>query len=265
MASYVELICIGNELLIGKVVNTNASWLAQQVTALGGDVRRISVVADNLDEISDGLRSTLERRPFLIITTGGLGPTYDDMTLEGVAKALGLGLEANFEALNMVRGKYASMSLEVTPARAKMARLPKGATALPNPVGTAPGCLICSAGSRIVCLPGVPAEMEAIFAQSIAPIVEEFSGGLVFKEASIIVEGMPESELAPILDAVRGLNPSAYFKSHPKMSEGVPLIEIHVSTRVKGSGSAMEIVGVGISDLKEAILPRGVRIIREIR
>jgi len=261
MTSDVELICVGNELLIGKVVNTNASWLAQRITESGGKVGRMAVVGDDLDEISESIRSALDRKPFMIITTGGLGPTYDDMTLEGVARALGVTLEDNPEAMRMVRDKYVSMSLELTPARVKMARLPRGAKALSNPVGTAPACLIEAHGVKMVCLPGVPSEMEAIFSQSIAPIISKASEGLVFKEASLVVEGLPESALAPILDGVRKRNPSAYFKSHPKMSEGVPLIEIHITTRSKGTETADEIIRASVRDLKETLKPHGPRII----
>lgn len=261
MASHIELICIGNELLIGKVVNTNASWLAQRITESGGRVGRMAVVGDDLDEISESIRSALDRKPFMIITTGGLGPTYDDMTLEGVARALGVNLEDNPDAMRMVRDKYASMSFELTPARVKMAHFPRGARAIGNPVGTAPACLMEVHGVNVVCLPGVPSEMEAIFSQSIAPIISKSSEGHVFKEASLIVQGMPESALAPVLDGVRKRNPSAYFKSHPKMSEGVPLIEIHITTRGKGTETADKIIRESVRDLKEALKPHGPRII----
>lgn len=264
MGPQFELICIGNELLIGKVINTNASWLAKRITELGGNVRRIVVVGDNLDEISDSLKSALGRKPFMVITTGGLGPTFDDMTLEGVAMALSVPLEDNPDALQMVRDKYASLSLELTPARIKMARLPKGSVALPNPVGTAPGCLIEYVGTKIVCLPGVPTEMEAIFSQSVAPIIAKASGGLVFKEESLIVRGIPESGLAPILDEVRKKNPLAYFKSHPKKHEGKPLIEIHVSTTSSDEEAAEKIVRESIKDLIGALKAHDAEMLPEL-
>jgi len=258
-----ELICIGNELLIGKVVNTNASWLAEKITGLGGNVRRIEVVPDELDEISDAIRLALRRNPFIIITTGGLGPTYDDMTLAGVARALDVELEVNGKALEMVRSKYASMSLEITPARAKMANLPKGGTAISNPVGTAPGCLVEFAGTKIVSLPGVPSEMQAIFTRSVAPMLEAASGGMVFREASLVFQGIPESALAPILDEVRKRNSLAYFKSHPKMYEGVPLIEVHISTTEASKEKAEEVVRKGLLDLKEAVVLHGAKVLKE--
>ncbi|MBO3803198.1 MAG: nicotinamide mononucleotide deamidase-related protein [Candidatus Brockarchaeota archaeon] len=263
MAVYAELICVGNELLTGKVVNTNASWLAEKATGLGVEVRRIEVVGDDLGEISDAIRLALGRKPSFIITTGGLGPTYDDMTLAGVARAIGVELEVNEKALEMVRRKYESMSLELTPARIKMANLPKGGTAIANPAGTAPGCLVEFAGTKIVSLPGVPSEMQAIFAQSVAPMLEAAAGGMVFKEASIVLQGIPESALAPILDEVRKRNLPAYFKSHPKMSEGVPLIEVHVSAKEASGDKAERIVRKGVLDLKEAAILHGAKILGE--
>ncbi|MGQ9515264.1 MAG: nicotinamide mononucleotide deamidase-related protein [Thermoproteota archaeon] len=262
MTINVEIICIGNELLIGKVVNTNASWLARRVTELGASVRRIEVVGDDLDEISNAIQLSLSQDPFIIITTGGLGPTYDDMTLAGVARALGVELEVNSEALEMIKSKYASMSLEITPSRKKMAYLPKGGVAIANPVGTAPGCLIEFGGCKIASLPGVPSEMQAIFAQTIAPILSKESGGRAFREASLVLQGIPESVLAPILDEVRKRNVGAYFKSHPKMSEGVPLIEVHITATDERGEKAEEIVRKGLLDLKEIAVSHGAKVLR---
>jgi len=144
----VEIICIGNELLIGKILNTNAQWLARYITSLGGRVRRINTVEDDLDEASSALKDSLSRRPTFIITSGGLGPTFDDKTLEAVATALNKPLELDEEALSMVKEKYhqyelsTSKRIELTPARLKMATLPKGAKPIKNPVGTAPAVII---------------------------------------------------------------------------------------------------------------------------
>jgi len=141
-----EMICIGNELLIGKTLNTNANWLAERATALGITVRSITTVRDEIDEIKRAVNHALERKPRFLITTGGLGPTYDDKTLEGLAEALGLRLTVNEKALKMVREKYEAYfkegrmdRAELTPSRIKMAKIPEGAEPLPNPVGTAPG------------------------------------------------------------------------------------------------------------------------------
>jgi len=95
MNQHMEIICIGNELLIGKTLNTNATWLAKRATSLGITVKRITIVRDEIEEIADVIREVLQRKPRFIITTGGLGPTFDDKTLEGIAKALNRKLEVN--------------------------------------------------------------------------------------------------------------------------------------------------------------------------
>ncbi|MEM2912378.1 MAG: molybdopterin-binding protein, partial [Candidatus Bathyarchaeia archaeon] len=106
MSNAIEIVCVGNELLIGKTLNTNAQWLAKRITTMGLNVKRIITIGDDTDEISQALKECLKRKPAFIITTGGLGPTFDDKTLEGIAKALNRKLETNQQALKMVEKKY---------------------------------------------------------------------------------------------------------------------------------------------------------------
>jgi molybdenum cofactor synthesis domain-containing protein len=112
MAGDMEIICVGNELLIGKTLNTNAQWIAKQATALGIAVKRVTVVADDVNEIAKAVREALSRKPQFIVTTGGLGPTFDDKTLAGIAEALKRMLAVNAEALAMVRKKYEAYAKE---------------------------------------------------------------------------------------------------------------------------------------------------------
>jgi nicotinamide-nucleotide amidase len=239
----IELVCIGNELLIGKTVNTNAHWLAEHCTALGASVQRITVISDDLDEIAGALNESLGRKPNLIITTGGLGPTFDDKTLQGVSNAVKVKLEVNQKALNIVQRKYESLlrerrieRVEMTPARIKMATLPKGAEPLPNPVGTAPGILFKAQKTVLIALPGVPPEMEAIFEDSIVPMIKKKVGKSAFYETSIFLDGIMESTLAPLIDKVMHDNPNVYVKSHvfsktvPQVEGKTSHIEIHFST-----------------------------------
>lgn len=263
----VELICVGNELLIGKILDTNSQWLAKRITSLGLSVRRITVVGDDVDEIASAIKESIQRNPAFIITTGGLGPTFDDKTLEGVAKALGLVLEENREALEMIKRRYEQYvaegrmeKFEMTEYRIKMARLPKGAKPLHNPVGTAPGVLIEYRGIKIVMLPGVPQEMMAIFDESIAPILRMAAGNKIFYEASLNVRGIPESELAPLIDQVMRENPYVYIKSHPKISEKSHLIELHFSTTSEDQSVAKQRIERAIMQISDLILSRGGKI-----
>jgi len=263
----VELICIGNELLIGKVLNTNAHWLARRVTSLGLSVRRITVVGDDLDEISSAIREAIQRKPSFIITTGGLGPTFDDKTLEGVARAIGCELEENKEALEMIKRRYEQYvaegrleRFELTKYRVKMAMLPRGAKPLPNPVGTAPGVLVRYGDVNLIMLPGVPQEMMAIFDESVAPLLREVAGNMVFYEASLEVKGVPESDLAPLIEQVMRENPYVYIKSHPKISEKTSHIELHFSTTCEDLNVARQRIERSIMQISELISDRGGKI-----
>jgi len=267
MSSFVEIICVGNELLIGKTLNTNVQWLAKRITSLGLKVKRITTIGDETEEIARVLIEAMKRKPSLIITTGGLGPTFDDKTLSGVAVALGCELKVNEEALRMVKEKYQKYAkegrvekAELTPQRVKMATLPEGAKPLPNPVGTAPGVLIEKSGLTIVSLPGVPSEMKAIFEESLIPILQKLAGDATYYEASIEVRGIVESEIAPLIDEVMHENPYVYIKSHPKGAEKVSRIELHFSTTAKDSNVAKERVGKAIIQLSELIRRKGGKI-----
>lgn len=267
MDDFIEIICVGNELLIGKIVNTNAQWIAKRITTLGIKVKRVTVVGDDVDEISKVLREAISRKPRFIITTGGLGPTFDDKTLEGVAKALNCELERNEEALKMVEDKYKRYvsegrmeKFDLTPHRVKMAMLPKGSRPIFNPVGTAPGVITKHNGTQLVMLPGVPVEMKAIFEESIAKLIRQIAGDAVFYEVGIDVWGIPESELAPTIDKVMHDNPYVYIKSHPKAAERIPHLELHLSTTSNNPKLARKRVSRALIQISELIREKGAEI-----
>jgi molybdenum cofactor synthesis domain-containing protein len=269
-----EIICVGNELLIGKTLNTNATWLARRVTALGLTVKRIVVISDEVDEIAETVQETLRRKPDFIITTGGLGPTFDDKTLEGIARGLNRQLEVDEEALKMVRQKYVAYlektgkteNIELTPPRVKMATLPEGTRPLPNPVGTAPGVIAEVEGTFIIALPGVPPEMEAIFDGSVAGIFKQRAGKSGFFEKSIYVEEIMESNLAPLIDKVMHDNPYVYVKSHVytksvvQVEEGRSRIELHFSTTADDPETARNRLDKSVFELSELVLKNGGKI-----
>ena len=230
-----EIISVGYELLDGRVVNTNASWLAGQISSLGGRVSRITVVGDDVAEISSAIREAVRRGADWIITSGGLGPTYDDVTLQGVARAVGRKLVLNKRALEMIRRRYEELaregvveSPELTPPRMKMAMLPRGAKPLENNVGTAPGALLKAGRCWIVCLPGVPSELQDIFLNRVKPILEKKVKKIAIADGWIYVRGVPESNLAPRLDELRKAAPSLYIKSHPEKREGTSFIRVYM-------------------------------------
>jgi nicotinamide-nucleotide amidase len=231
-----EIICIGNELLIGKVINTNASWMGKRATALGIAVRRITVGPDEIPEIVNVIREALARKPQFIVTSGGLGPTFDDKTLEGLAKALNHKLVVDPDALAMVTARVRGYEKirnipegDMTPPRVKMATLPEGTIPIVNPMGTAPGVRADINGTVLIAMPGFPKEMEAIFEAYIVPLLRKASGDVSFYEMSIFADIM-ESVLAPLIDVVMRDNPLVYIKSHPNSRENRPHLELHLST-----------------------------------
>ncbi len=271
MTGEMEIVCVGNELLIGKIANTNAQWLSKHATILGITVKRITVVGDEIDEISIVIREALQRKPQFIITTGGLGPTFDDKTLQGLASALNRKLQVNSEALQMVKDKYESYFVqnriadnELTPSRIKMARIPEETKPLPNPVGTAPAVLADLKTTTIISLPGVPSEMEAIFDQTIAPLLKKASDNISFYEKRIYADNIMESNIAPLIDRVMQDNPPVYVKSHPRGAEHKPHIEIHFSLKVSENEKPREKLEKAANQLTQLIEKNGGKVLIEI-
>jgi molybdenum cofactor synthesis domain-containing protein len=245
MSRLIEIIAIGNELLLGIVQDTNTHWLCKQLTGLGGRVARAALVPDDLQAIGDELKRALARKRDLIITTGGLGPTQDDMTLQALAEATGRPLEENPEALKMVEERYLQLfeagrvdRAGLTESRRKMAQLPRGATPLYNSVGTAPGVLIREGKSLIAALPGVPTELVDIFTNSLQPHLRELFGDVFYLEKTLIVDTNDESLLAPILKEFQAAWPKVYIKSRPKgFEEGM---KVAVTIAISGEHAVVE-------------------------
>jgi len=237
-APIVELVSAGNEVLIGDVLDTNTNWLCTRVTRLGGLVRRTVMLRDDVDAIGAELRGCLGRRPALVFTVGGLGPTSDDRTLAGVALGRGVWLVQHPAAERMVTQKYREFYEagyvpfpELNENRRKMARLPAGAEPLVNPIGGAPGVLCRSGGTRIVSLPGVPGELKAIVSESIASLIAEVFGDAHYEERSLEVELQDESAIADILRAAEREHPAVYVKSRAKVLGSTHVIRVTLSGR----------------------------------
>ena len=216
----VEILTIGNEILLGLVEDTNSNYLCRVVRGMGGRVRHIAVVRDEIDAIADEIRMSVERGADLIFTCGGLGPTDDDLTLAALAKAANLRLETNETAKQLVERRYRKLALqgyvssaEMSEARLKMARLPEDARPVENPVGAAPAVVLESGGARIVSLPGVPAELRGIVEGPLQSLLTEVFGRGSYRERQITVECGDESELAPALRKVTAAHPEVYIKS----------------------------------------------------
>ncbi len=219
----VEIVTVGREILAGLTLNTNAHTLAQALTPLGLRPQRMITVDDDLEEIATVLRESQKRGTRLMITTGGLGPTEDDLTLAGIARAFSLPLEAHPEALRMVEERYNALYREgkvsepgLTPERRKMALLPRGAVPLANTVGTAPAIRLRHACLTLFALPGVPREMQAFLEQEVLPWVRNHLAPARAVQVLRVRTGLAdESVIERRLKNLRRAFPDVYFKSRP--------------------------------------------------
>jgi nicotinamide-nucleotide amidase len=227
----VEIITIGNEILQGVVLDSNTHWLCQQLSARGAQVTRVAIVLDLPEAIADALHSALHRHPDLVLLTGGLGPTADDLTIQAASDALDRSLQVDPVALDMVRATYVRLTAEgivadseMTASRRKMAAIPNGASPVHNPVGAAPGVVLRQGESLVVFLPGVPEEMKAIFDGPLEEQLLPVLGTGILGERSLLTDCGDESVLAPAVDGVAALYPAVYVKSRARpYGEGVRL------------------------------------------
>ena len=229
-----EILCVGSELLLGQITDTNAVHIAQELARAGIDLHRKQTVGDNLDRIIDCIQGALSRADVLIIT-GGLGPTTDDLTREGIAGALGVELEFHEELAVTLRTFFEGRDIPMQETFLRQAYVPVGAQAFDNPNGTAPGVMWDKDGKLIFAVPGVPREMRGMMSETIIPTLLEKSGG----ERMIIVSrilrtfGIGESQLA---DQVEDILTSA---TNPTVA---PLIfgntEVHLRMTAKARDEA---------------------------
>lgn len=248
----VWIFTLGNEVVEGRVINTNASYLGRRLTLLGFKVRGVVSLPDDVALISSFISYVLRLKPRVIVTTGGLGPTYDDRTLEAVARALGRNLLLNAEALSMVKAKYSEIGLPITEERLKMAKLPEGASPIPNPVGTAPGSWLVVDETIIVSLPGVPKELEAMWSGWVEPRLKSVGPGLTISEGTIKVVGVPESTAAAVVKRLVKEFSNVYIKTHPRGHEiRGPVLEVYVMTSSRDPARAAELVSNVVGILKE--------------
>ena len=187
-----EILAIGTELLMGQIANTNAQFITARLSELGVNVHYHTVVGDNAERLKESLSLAFSRSD-CVIMTGGLGPTYDDMTKETVAEYFNMPLKMDNVALNQITEYFKSRGREMTPTNAKQALIPEGAITLYNKFGTAPGVLIEKDGKIAVMMPGPPREMKPMFTEYIVPFLEEKSGVTVRSEF-IRIFGIGEAE-----------------------------------------------------------------------
>jgi nicotinamide-nucleotide amidase len=252
-----EIIAIGKEILRGQTLDTNSSWLARRVTAMGGMVGRIVVPDDDVGAIAKEIKTSFGNGAEVVITTGGLGPTFDDKTLAGIAEATGHPLSLDPKALEFVTRRYQEFyeggfveDPAITPPREKMAHVPKNSELMHNPVGTAPAVFLQTPHGAIFALPGVPKEMQAIFEGEVLPRLKEILGSEVYLEEGVKSGVGDESALGGVIDRVMKRVPGVYLKSKPTgFGKGIDLEVV-----ITAAGPAEGEVRTRIKEAKELLL-----------
>lgn len=241
-----EILSVGTEILLGDILNTNSRYLSNELANLGIDVYYHQVVGDNRERILSALNEAFSRSD-IIITTGGLGPTKDDMTKELVAEFLGMDMYLHEESLKKIEDYFKKMSRIPVKSNEKQAYFPKEAIILENNNGTAPGAIFEKDGKAIIVLPGPPKEMEPMFNESVRKYLESLTGYTIVSEV-LRVFGIGESEaenkLQDLID--NGKNPTIA----PYAKEG------EVTFRITAKGKDEEEARKLIKPLKEEVYNR---------
>lgn len=193
-----ELICVGTELLMGQVLNTNAHFIAKALAPSGVDMYHQTVVGDNPARLTEAIETALSRADVLLLS-GGLGPTDDDLTKETAAKALGKDLVLYEDEWKKIVGYFESKGRTVAPNNKKQAMFPADAIILPNPNGTAPGCIIEADGKAAILMPGPPRELQPMFTNHVLPWLLTRAGHRLYSR-EVRIFGMGESDVAYRLD-----------------------------------------------------------------
>ena len=229
-----EILCVGTELLLGDIVNTNAAFLSRELAALGFAVYHHSVVGDNPSRLRDALTLALSRSD-LVVMSGGLGPTKDDLTKETVASYFGLELEMREDCLEEIRAYFARTGRVMSENNAKQAMIPRGARVLRNQYGTAPAVAISEQGKIVIMLPGPPVELIPIFHEEVIPYLREKCGATIFSR-NVNIFGMGESAVAQKLDKLlcESENPTVA----PYCKEGE--VRLRVTARAESEQIAMQ-------------------------
>jgi nicotinamide-nucleotide amidase len=211
-----EILGVGTEILLGQICNNNAQWISERLADIGVDVVFHQAVGDNLGRIEEAFRLALSRAD-VVIATGGLGPTQDDITREGLAAALGLELERHPEIVQFLEKKFRSFGRDMPASNLQQADVPKGGRYILPERGTAPGLIVRTPeGKRVFVVPGVPAEMREMMEGTILPELAQSAGAAALVSRTIRVTGMPESQVSVVLDDLfhGSANPSlAYLAS----------------------------------------------------
>lgn len=247
-----EIVTTGTEILLGEIVDTNAAWMARRLRDLGINVFFKSTVGDNLERITAVLQHALQRAD-LVLVSGGLGPTVDDVTRDAAAAAAGRPLALDEDCLASIEAIFARWGRAVHENNRRQAFLPAGARPVPNPVGTAPGFIVEveRSGRRspalLICLPGVPREMKHLMQETVEPFLAERLGPerAIIKSRTLRTAGIGESVIdARIDDLMRCSNPTVGLAAH------LGQVDIRVTAKASDASRADALIEPVVAELR---------------
>lgn len=236
-----EIICIGTELLLGDIVNSNAAYLSKQLALLGIDVYHHSTVGDNPARLAAAIKLALSRAD-IVITTGGLGPTVDDITTATISEATGLKLIFDRNIASRIRTRFVRRHIKLPVSNLRQAYLPRGAIALRNDEGTAPGLFIKLASNKmLIALPGPPKELNPMFEKSCLPMLKKICGAKhLIKTRILKITGLPESKVSEKVRDILKIGPVTTVGIYARLGE----VDLKIRTKAKSE-----------TDAKKAIAP----------
>lgn len=242
------ILSIGAELTLGQTVDTNTAWLARQCAALGIRASEHRTVSDELEPIREAI-SALAQSSDVVLVTGGLGPTADDLTREAVAATTGVALREDPEALAAIQAFFAGRGRAMPDRNRVQARVPVGGHVLPNACGTAPGITIELAGTPVFCMPGVPFEMRAMFNEQVRPFIAQRSRGGVIHSRLIHCTGTGESDIGTQIEDLmtRGANPEV------GTTAALGIIGVRVNARAANEAAALALADETEATVRERL------------
>jgi nicotinamide-nucleotide amidase len=234
-----EIIAIGTELLLGDIVNSNASYLSKKLAELGIDVYHHSTVGDNPGRLSSAIKLGLLRSD-IVITTGGLGPTVDDVTVSTISKTVGRKLILDITTAKRIKERFRRRHIKLPVNNLRQAYIPQGAVALKNNEGTAPGLFIrLTAEKYLIALPGPPRELAPMFEKEIAGLLKKISGAeYVIKSRFIKITGLPESKVCEKVKDLLKLKPPVTVGIYAKLGE----VDLKIMAKAQSQTHAMKAI-----------------------
>ena len=240
----VELICVGTELLLGNIVNTNAAWLAQKCAGLGLSCYYQTVVGDNMERLTETVKTAMSRADILILS-GGLGPTSDDITKEAVAQVLELPLEMDEHSAERIRTFFAARKIEMTSNNLKQALIPQGAMVVDNDHGTAPALICRAEGKHIILLPGSPNELIPVFEERIESYLRSLCPGILYSR-TVKLCGPGESSVAARIQDLLDAQTNPTIAPYAKTGE----VHLRVTAFAETEAAAKELAAPVVAELE---------------